>query len=284
MSKNVKSALIQSAVALLIAALSLFCAGKMFVSPNAHAGTMSYLDEKKAAVLELTGAATVASVAISIAPGDIASPIAEKFADLISYLLIIVTAIVLEKYLITVAAYAAFYFLIPIGCFLYILYAFTANVSLKRTAMKLAAFGLAIFLLVPVSTKISMIIDETYKDSAQSAIENAKQGLVELEKESEEGTTAESGKSSKNLLDKIADSAGAVVDSIGSKFTVAKETLQASLNNFIDAIAILIVTSCIMPIAVLLVFLWLIKLMFGLNIDGKGLTAVLKKNKQCEDE
>ena len=39
------------------------------------------------------------------------------------------------------------------------------------------------------------------------------------------------------------------------------------LNRFIEAIAVLIVTSCVIPALVLVVFLWLIRLLTGLEVQ-----------------
>ena len=66
---------------------------------NAHA--IQSLDDKKTTALELTAAATAASAAITLIPGDAGTPIADKLADLSSYFLIVVCAIYLEKYLVT---------------------------------------------------------------------------------------------------------------------------------------------------------------------------------------
>lgn len=62
---------------------------------NAHA--IQSLDDKKTTALELTAAATAASAAITLIPGDIGTPIADKLADLSSYFLIVVCAIYLEN-------------------------------------------------------------------------------------------------------------------------------------------------------------------------------------------
>lgn len=45
------------------------------------------------------------------------------------------------------------------------------------------------------------------------------------------------------------------------------EKIENILSNFVEAIAIMIVTSCLIPLAVLLVFVWFIKFMFGVNIN-----------------
>ena len=64
-------------------------------------------------MLELTAASTAASAAITLLPGDTATPIAEKLADLSGYFLIVLCAIFLEKYLLTITSYVSFTILIP---------------------------------------------------------------------------------------------------------------------------------------------------------------------------
>ena len=87
------------AVWLLIAVLSFTVAAKYASAPEHHKEVISSLDEKKDTVLELTVAATATSALITLLPGDVATPIAEKIADLSGYLMIVLCAIFLEKYL-----------------------------------------------------------------------------------------------------------------------------------------------------------------------------------------
>ena len=86
----------------------ILCDAKYTSSPtmkiNAHA--IQSLDDKKTTALELTAAATAASAAITLIPGDAGTPIADKLADLSSYFLIVVCAIYLEKYLVTITGLA----------------------------------------------------------------------------------------------------------------------------------------------------------------------------------
>ena len=63
-------------------------------------------------------ASTAASAAITLLPGDAATPIAEKLADISGYFLLALCAIYLEKYLLTVTAYATFRLLVPAACLL----------------------------------------------------------------------------------------------------------------------------------------------------------------------
>ena len=61
----------------------------------------------------------------------------------------------------------------------------------------------------------------------------------------------------------------------------AVEQLKTVLNRFIEALAVMLVTSCLIPILVLLFFAWLVKLMLGIELpplrvklgDGKAHSA-----------
>lgn len=70
--------------------------------------------------MKLTAASTAASAAVSALPGDTGSAIAEKLADLTSDFLIVLCAIMLEKYLLTITGYAVFRFILPAVCVLLI--------------------------------------------------------------------------------------------------------------------------------------------------------------------
>ena len=86
------------AVLLVLAAFfSVFVVSKFAVSPQVHANTIAALEEKQSTVLELTAASTAASAAITLLPGDAATPIAEKLADLSSGFLVVLCAIYLGK-------------------------------------------------------------------------------------------------------------------------------------------------------------------------------------------
>ena len=50
------------------------------------------------------------------------------------------------------------------------------------------------------------------------------------------------------------------------------------MSRFIDAIAVLIITTCVIPIAVLLFLIWIVKIIFGLDIPS----FKIKKEKNVE--
>ncbi len=108
-----KQKCITAVILLLVAILSITVIGKYASAPENHQKTIASLDEKKQTVMELTAASTVTSALITLLPGDTATPIAEKMADVSGYLLVVLCAIYLEKYLVTITGYVAFTYLIP---------------------------------------------------------------------------------------------------------------------------------------------------------------------------
>ena len=81
-----------AALLVLAALLSIFAVGKRASDPAYHQASIDALAEKQETVLELTAASTAASAAITLLPGDTATPIAEKLADLSGYFLIVLCA------------------------------------------------------------------------------------------------------------------------------------------------------------------------------------------------
>ena len=248
MNTQVKAKTILRVVLPLIMALvSIFCLTKVASSPQTYEKTIASLDEKKETVMGLAAASTVASTLISAVPDDTASPIADKLAELSSCFLIILSAIYLEKYALTIIGYLTFGILIPIACVLSAADAFFVKAAFKNIVRKLVIVGLVIICIIPVGEKVSGIIQDTYDESIQATINMATQELDAAEEEAE-GITA--------IFSKITEGV-----------TSTLEKVENILGSFVEAIAIMIVTSCLIPLAVVLVFVWFIKFMFGVNIN-----------------
>ena len=298
---------IAAVVLLLVAILSVTVIGKYASAPENHQKTIASLDEKKQTVMELTAASTVTSALITLLPGDTATPIAEKMADVSGYLLIVLCAIYLEKYLVTITGYVAFTYLIPAACVLWILNLFFANATVRKLAAKLAVFGIAIFLVVPASVKISDLIGDTYQAQIEATIEDAKSTQNILENSdpgndtgeaeigtgtteaatanTQEKTNSESGSVS-NIFDWAKDALSSAKDSVANvveNVTISTEELvqkvENSLNHFIEAVAVMIITSCVIPMLVLLLFFWMVKIVLDVDLSGIKIRGMLPEHK-----
>ena len=246
-------------IPIVIALLSFFVIARFTSSTEFNAKTIQSLDDKKTTVMELAAASTAASAAITLIPGDVGTPIANKLADLSSYFLIVLCAIYLEKYLVTITGYAAFKILVPIACVFFSGYLLWRKEILRVVAQKFLLFGLAVYLVIPASVKVADMIETT--DEIES--ETGESGQVD-DKSSNEKFQSDSDSDSK-------ENAGGFFSGLFNKVQEGVSTATANvenvLNNFIEALAILLVTSCLIPILVLIFFVWLVKMLLGLNID-----------------
>ena len=241
--------ILQIILPLMLAVISIFGLAQYTSSPEFHAKTIASLDEKRNTVLELTAASAVTATGITMLPGDAATPIANKLTDLSSYFLLVICALYLEKYLLTITGYATFGILIPLACVLFIANLYMKNDWCKMVIQKLIALGIAIFLVVPISVQVSNIIETTYASSIQSTLDAAKDTeQIEVEEEEKKGFL-------EGILDKIEETVSDVTANV-----------EAVLNTFIEALAVMIVTSCVIPVLVILFFVWIIKIILGINI------------------
>lgn len=284
MKINTKKCMI-AAVLLIVGILSFAVIAGYAASPEYHKNTIASLDDKKTTVLELTAATTTTSALITLLPGDTGTPIAEKVADLSQYLLIVLCAVFLEKYLVTITGYVSFKILIPVACILFIVTLVYDNATVKKLARRLFVFAVAIFLVVPASIRVSDLIENTYRSQIDAAIEEAgnTDGLIDDDDIKSE-TDSSASKDDKSLWDSITDSikkAGSSVSNSVETVLVSPDKLvskvQNCLNNFVEAIAVMIITSCVIPILVIIFFIWLVKVLLDVDLSKVKLPEKISK-------
>lgn len=182
--------------------------------------------------------------------------------------------------------------------------------NLNQIATKLLLFGLAMSLLVPVSVGITDRIDESFAyslEQSQTEIEDTTNQLSESteklaqledqksntsENQEQDNNSSDSQKESKgwffDAIDNISNTASNAIDTAQKGITdiasnvanTAQDIMNAikagidslgkTLNTLLDTLAVMIVTSCAVPILVLAVFLYLIKVLTGVDYGGVG--------------
>ncbi|SER81740.1 hypothetical protein [Lachnobacterium bovis] len=286
MQKYLKIQYIIAIILLIIGILSFTVIGNYASSAENHSESIKTLDEKKKVVMNLTASSTLLSVALTALPGDTATPIAEKLADLSGYFLFIMTSIYLEKFLLTVLGFAAFKVILPIACIIGIFATFFPNqIRLRYISIKLGLFALTIASVIPLSLTISNKIEETQKINIEQSIESANKTANKIKKSSANDTSSKKNtkNSSDNMLDKaknfISNAKDKAAD-LGNSLSVSYEKTKTVLNSFIDIIALFIVTTCIIPILTLATLIWLTNLFFNLKINHNSLVPsnLIKKS------
>lgn len=221
--------------------------------------------------MELTAASTAASAAITLLPGDTATPIAEKLADLSTGFLLVLCAIYLEKYLLTVTGYAAFRVLVPAACVLLIVHVFRGQAWSRALARRLLAFAAAVVLVIPVSVGVSDLIEATYQTSLEATLSAAREATEEVTDSAGATEEADEGFFS-GLWSQVTESVTGAVSGVS-------EQVGEMVNRFLEALAVLLVTSCVIPLLVLVFFVWLAKLLVraGLPVE----TAKPSEKREC---
>ena len=223
-----------------IAVLSFVILGNKFTDPACYQGLNESIEKKQSDTLLLTTTVTVASAAITILPGDIATPIAEKLSDFTHYFLISLCVLFSEKYILPLVGFAVFKILVPLVCFLFALRLFVPGKEIiSKIAVKVLLFSVILLVAIPVSIKASDYIYSIYESSITETIDktNALTEDLSVFSADEEGTT---------FLERASD----------------------LVKNLSEALAVTVVTACIIPLLVLVFFIWLAKVLFGLDVKG----------------
>ncbi|MBQ8588908.1 MAG: hypothetical protein IJ486_00405 [Firmicutes bacterium] len=243
---------------LVIALISVFLLAPVMSSQEHHAETIASLDEKKMTAMELTAAMVGASSLVALVPGGVTDPVANQIMDLTSWLMLVAGVLFLEKFLVTVLGHAAFSYIVPIACGIGILAVLFDWQSLKRTAWKLGIFGLIIALIIPISVDISNQFDEAHRASVQEAIDSVPVENVELNTE----TALDQG-----WIDSLFSKLENGVSNLTQKGEELLNRGKEWISQFIDAVAVLVITTCVIPVGTILAAIWLAKLLFGLQLN-----------------
>ena len=186
--------------------------------------------------------AAATSATLSLLPGDMCTPLAEQLAELAKYFLLILSALYLEKFLISLSGYISFMVLIPLACLFVCAAVITDKKNLTRTAAKIALIGVIIFGIVPASVKLSDMVYQTQAAKVNETIDQYN-GL-EIEGDSDSGLFSEFTNITTESIERVTD----------------------FLDNLLESLAVMIVTSCVIPLLVFFFLVWLVKVIFSANI------------------
>lgn len=266
-----RARVIVTVVLAVLAIVSAFPLATHFSSPETYSGVTQTLEEQKSTALGLVATATTASVAVSAIPDDVGTPIANQLADLSGKLAVVLAIIYLEKFLLTTFGLIAFRCFVPTGIALLCLWLWLRgrwNPSrvLFVLGVKLLVVALALATLVPVSAGLTQTITNQYQTSL--AAEEASQEANETSETVYEDNASQDTGENQNILEMLGSAISSGVDALASGAADAANAVGEQLNKLIDAVAVSIVTSCLVPLAVLLLYLWLIKLFTGADLTG----------------
>lgn len=251
---------LQITIPVFIMILSIFVMSVWMPKWKFVGNTLDSLDKSQETVLTFTGVVTAASVAITLIPDDVATPLADTLSDMDLYFVFVLIVIFAERLIVMYGIKIVFLYLIPIACGLYLLSVFMKKEFLKGLALRIAAFGLALIVIIPVSTGLSNVLKDTYQGYIDETIELTQNGADKLQSASEEDDDTE-----KSFFDKVSDFFQGAVKGIEDLLEYFNNVIKKCVNS----IAILVVTNFVVPLLVFFLFRWLLKQLFDVSIPLK---------------
>lgn len=254
-------------VALLIIAalLSEFVGRPHFENVETWSGTIEAIDAKKNNVLALTTSTIALSAAISALPDDTGTPVAEQLTQLSGNLGIVLAVLYLEKYLLTILGFLSLGVLGPVAFALLAISLLmhgrlTTSHALFTLGIRVLLVGIIAIAVVPASVWVTQRIDETYQISiSQEESEGSAEESKPTDSESQEN---------KNFWDSIASGAAQLVSNLKDGIKSVTDGVVEQVTNLIEGAIVMIVTSCLVPLLVLAVFLWMGHSLMGIDVSA----------------
>lgn len=231
--------------------------------------TLESLEESKKTVMEFSGATIAVSLAITALPDDFGSPLANTLTDMNKYFVFIFAVLHMEKLIVVEGMKLSFLYIIPIACSLYILAVLSGKAFFRNLAAKLMIFGLAVVFVIPISTHFTEKVCEDYLVYVDETISEANAGAEKVNE------VMVSGEEGRTVFDKLTDAFKTAIQGISDLLAYFENVLKKCVNS----IAIMIVTTFILPLLVLLLFRWLLKELFSLSLQTPRVNVVLPEKK-----
>jgi len=241
---------------ILAAALSLFVAATKLPESDFVKDSLESVEDSSNTVMKFSAATLSTSLAISALPDDFATPLADSLADMNLYFVAILAVLFLEKILIQYGIKAAFTILIPLSCFVGILFIVTKKDLLKGLAVRLCVLGLAVAFVVPCNTHITDIVASDLTAYVDETIEETEGGAGKLNE------AMEGGAEDKTIFEKLSDLFQTAIHDISDLMVHFQNTIRRCMNS----IAILILTNCLMPLLTFFILKWILGEIFHIAI------------------
>lgn len=261
-----RSKKISVVMCVLLIVLSVTLGAKLMNSPSAYKGTIDSLDKKTETVIKLTGLATATSAAITALPGDTGTTIADHLMDMNSGLLIVLVALFVEKYMLTLIGKTVLFVIIPVALVFIMIGILGKNRKLASKSGSVIVAALLLITAIPAGVWMSDEITRVYDINLDEVVQSGEEAKNLTEDTAEEVDEAQEDE---NILESAANAFFNLKDMVTGAASSALDKVDDFLKNLTESLAVLIVTTCVIPIVTLIGFLWIIKWIIGVDLTGK---------------
>ncbi|MBE5865166.1 MAG: hypothetical protein E7292_02985 [Lachnospiraceae bacterium] len=214
------------------------------------------LDESKNKIMELSGSTIAMSLAISALPDDFATPLADTLMDMNRYFILIFAVIFIEKLIVVEGIRISFLYIIPTSCISYILSVISKKDVFLKFAAKMLILGISVIVVIPFSTYVAEDVGASYLTYVDETIVEAEAGADKITEimDTDNGETT--------IFEKLSDAFKIAAKGMSDLLKYFENIVKKCANS----IAIMLVTTCIIPIMVLVFFRWLLKELFSFHL------------------
>lgn len=232
--------------------------------------TVEYLDESQATVMTFSGTASATSLALSALPEDFATPLASTVSDLNTYFIFMFAVLFVEKLVVLEGTKIAFVYIIPIVCILYALHILTGKEVFQNFAKKLLILGIAIILVIPVSTRFTNIVCKDYMVYVEETIAEADAGASKINE------VMSTGSEGSGFFEMLSDAFKTSIQDVSDLLEYFNNVIKRSINS----VAIMLVTTFVVPFLILLLFRWLLTELFAIHFPAPRIQIKVPHLKQ----
>lgn len=205
--------------------------------------SVEYLEESQNTVMKFSGT-------------TIATSLAGTISDLNTYFIFLFAVIFVEKLIVLEGVKLALKWIIPAACILYVISLFFTKEVFQKFAVKLLILGLSIIMVIPISTHVTESVCADYLDYVEETINETDAGASKI------NDVMNSGDKDTTFFEKISNAFKTAIQSVSDLFTYFKNVIKKCMNS----VAIMIVTTFVVPMLILLLFRWLLKELFSLHL------------------
>ena len=229
--------------------------------------TVKHLEDSQNTIMKFSGTTIATSLSLSALPNDFASPLASTVSDLNTYFIFIFAVLFVEKLLVIEGIKIALVWMIPAACVLGILAIVFEKEMFKNFAKKLLILGISVIMVVPISTHFTETVCADYLTYVDETIEEADAGAGKINEIMAEGNEEAT------FFDKLSDAFKTAISDVNDLLAYFKNVVKKCVNS----VAVMIVTTFVLPMLVMLLFRWLLTELFALHLPAPKVSIKLPK-------
>lgn len=232
--------------------------------------TIEYLEDSQNTVMKFSGTTIATSLAISALPDDFASPLAGTISDLNTYFIFLFAVIFVEKLVVIEGIKISLTWIIPAAGLLYLASMFFSKEMLKKFAAKLLILGLSIVMVIPISTHVTESVCADYLAYVDETIRETEEGADKI------NGVMDSSNQDTTFFEKLSNAFKTAIQDVSDLLTYFKNVVKKCMNS----VAIMLVTTFVVPMLILLLFRWLLKELFSLHLTIPNLPVKMPARTQ----